>query len=236
MEVAPAVGLPKEIREGLANAALLLAKTAGYRNAGTVEFLVDIDSNEFFFIEVNPRIQVEHTVTETVTGIDLVRAQILIAQGCRLDEAPLALPNATSRSTASPCNAASTTEDPRANFAPDYGRINTYRSPGGFGIRLDGGSGYGGAIITPFYDSLLVKVTATGTDFPASLPSHGARPARVPHSRRKDEHPVPRKRRQPSGIPSGRNHNIVPRYQPRSLSPTPHAVTAPQSCSLTSAR
>ena len=165
VEVAPAVGLAPEVREGLANAALLLAKTAGYRNAGTVEFLVDIDTNEFFFIEVNPRIQVEHTVTEMVTGIDLVRAQILIAQGCRLNEAPLALPKQVPlNGFALQCRI--TTEDPRANFAPDYGRINTYRSPGGFGIRLDGGSGYGGAIVTPFYDSLLVKVTATGTDFP----------------------------------------------------------------------
>lgn len=167
VEVAPAVGLSAEIREALANAALQLARTAGYRNAGTAEFLVDIDSGEFFFIEVNPRIQVEHTVTEMVTGIDLVRSQILIAQGCRLDEAPLSLPAQADiplNGFALQCRV--TTEDPAQNFTPDYGKIHTYRSAGGFGIRLDGGSGYGGAIITPFYDSLLVKVTATGTDFP----------------------------------------------------------------------
>ncbi len=165
VEVAPAVGLPNHVREGLAEAALKLARTANYRNAGTVEFLVDIDTNEFFFIEVNPRIQVEHTVTEMVTGIDLVRAQILIAQGHRLDEAPLSLPaQVPLNGYALQCRI--TTEDPTQNFTPDYGRIHTYRSPGGFGVRLDGGSAYGGATITPFYDSLLVKVTATGTDFP----------------------------------------------------------------------
>ena len=167
VEVAPAVGLTPELRQALAQAALQLARTAGYFNAGTTEFLVDADSGEFFFIEVNPRIQVEHTVTEMVTGIDLVRAQILVAQGCALTEPPLSLPPQEKiplNGFALQCRI--TTEDPTANFTPDYGRINTYRSPGGFGIRLDGGSAYGGATITPFYDSLLVKVTATGTDFP----------------------------------------------------------------------
>ena len=167
VEVAPAVGLAKEIRQGLADAAIQLARTAGYRNAGTVEFLVDADSGEFFFIEVNPRIQVEHKVTEMVTGIDLVRSQILVAQGCNLFEAPLSLPpqeRMPLHGFALQCRI--TTEDPTANFTPDYGKMHTYRSPGGFGIRLDGGSAYGGATITPFYDSLLVKVTAAGRDFP----------------------------------------------------------------------
>ena len=167
VEVAPAVGLPAPVRHALAQAALQLARTAGYRNAGTVEFLVDTESHEFFFIEVNPRIQVEHTITEMVTGVDLVRAQILIAQGCRLGDPPLLLPAQEQiplNGFALQCRI--TTEDPTQNFTPDYGRINTYRSPGGFGIRLDGGSAYGGATITPFYDSLLVKVTATGADFP----------------------------------------------------------------------
>ncbi len=167
VEVAPAVGLAKQIRQGLADAAIQLARTAGYRNAGTVEFLVDADSGEFFFIEVNPRIQVEHTVTEMVTGIDLVRSQILVAQGHNLFEAPLSLPpqeRMPLHGFALQCRI--TTEDPTANFTPDYGKMHTYRSPGGFGIRLDGGSAYGGATITPFYDSLLVKVTAAGRDFP----------------------------------------------------------------------
>ncbi|MDQ6677498.1 MAG: pyruvate carboxylase [Acidobacteriota bacterium] len=167
VEVAPAVGLDPAIRHGLAEAGLQLGRAAGYRNAGTVEFLVDTETGEFFFIEVNPRIQVEHTVTEMVTGIDLVRSQILIAQGCHLDREPLSLPVGQPvplNGFALQCRI--TTEDPTANFTPDYGKIHTYRSPGGFGVRLDGGSAYGGATITPFYDSLLVKVTATGGDFP----------------------------------------------------------------------
>ncbi len=166
VEVAPAVNLPDSIRQGLADAALKLAREAGYYNAGTVEFLVDVDAGEFFFIEVNPRIQVEHTVTEMVTGIDLVRSQILVAQGHQLHEAPISLPKQAEvpiSGYALQCRI--TTEDPANSFTPDYGKIHTYRSPGGFGVRLDGGSAYGGATITPFYDSLLVKVTAAGRDF-----------------------------------------------------------------------
>ncbi len=166
VEVAPAVGLDDGIRHALAEAALKLAREAGYYNAGTVEFLVDVDSGEFFFIEVNPRIQVEHTVTEMVTGIDLVRSQMLVAQGFSLYEPPLSLPyqeQVPLSGYALQCRI--TTEDPANSFTPDYGKIHTYRSPGGFGVRLDGGSAYGGATITPFYDSLLVKVTASGRDF-----------------------------------------------------------------------
>jgi pyruvate carboxylase len=166
VEVAPAVGLADSIRHALADAALKLAREADYYNAGTVEFLVDADTGEFFFIEVNPRIQVEHTVTEMVTGIDLVRSQILVAQGAKLFEAPLSLPyqeNVQVNGYALQCRI--TTEDPANGFMPDYGKIHTYRSPGGFGVRLDGSSAYGGATITPFYDSLLVKVTCAGRDF-----------------------------------------------------------------------
>ncbi len=166
VEVAPAQGLADEIRRALADAAVRLAKAAGYYNAGTVEFLVDADTGEWYFIEVNPRIQVEHTVTEMVTGIDLVRSQILIAQGHSLYDPPLSLPQQDKvplYGHALQCRI--TTEDPANNFVPDYGKIHTYRSPAGFGIRLDGGSAYSGAIITPFYDSLLVKVTAWGREF-----------------------------------------------------------------------
>ena len=141
-------------------------RAAGYYNAGTVEFLVDADTGEWYFIEVNPRIQVEHTVTEMVTGIDLVRSQILIAQGHALHDPPLSLPaqdKVPLYGHALQCRI--TTEDPANNFVPDYGKIHTYRSPAGFGIRLDGGSAYSGAIITPFYDSLLVKVTAWASEF-----------------------------------------------------------------------
>src|SRR5215467_15666882 len=132
-----------------------------------VEFLYDVDSKKWYFIEVNPRIQVEHTVTEMVTGIDLVRSQILIAQGHKLHEAPLALPkqeNVPLNGTALQCRV--TTEDPQQNFAPDYGKLSTYRSPAGFGIRLDGGTAYAGATLAAYYDSLLVKVTAWGTNLP----------------------------------------------------------------------
>ncbi len=167
IEVAPAVGLADSIRNELAEAALRLARAARYYNAGTVEFLVDTESGEWYFIEVNPRIQVEHTVTEMVTGIDIVRSQIQVAQGHHLHKAPMSLPlqaGLTVNGYALQCRV--TTEDPSNNFNPDYGKIHTYRSPAGFGIRLDGGSAYGGATITPFYDSLLVKVTAWGREFP----------------------------------------------------------------------
>jgi len=167
VEVAPAANLDRGIRSELCDAAVQLARKAKYRNAGTVEFLYDVDSKKWFFIEVNPRIQVEHTVTEMVTGIDLVRSQILIAQGHELHEAPLALP----KQECIPLNGAAlqcrvTTEDPANNFAPDYGKISTYRSPAGFGIRLDGGTAYAGATLTPYYDSLLVKTTAWGANLP----------------------------------------------------------------------
>ncbi len=167
VEVAPAVNLPEQIRRALADAAIRLARAARYVNAGTVEFLVDVDTGEWFFIEVNPRIQVEHTVTEVVTGIDVVRCQIQIAQGKRLFGPEINLPPQDQiplHGYAMQCRV--TTEDAENNFVPDYGRLQTYRSPAGFGIRLDGASAYGGAVITPFYDSLLVKVTAWGREFP----------------------------------------------------------------------
>ena len=166
VEVAPAQGLSNDIRRALGDAAVKLARAAGYYNAGTVEFLVDAETGKWYFIEVNPRIQVEHTVTELVTGIDIVSSQILIAQGHALADPPLSLPSQDKiplYGHSLQCRI--TTEDPANNFVPDYGKIHTYRSPAGFGIRLDGGSAYSGAIITPFYDSLLVKVTAWGRDF-----------------------------------------------------------------------
>ncbi|MEP7366039.1 MAG: biotin carboxylase N-terminal domain-containing protein, partial [Acidobacteriota bacterium] len=167
VEVAPAVSLDLKIRSALADAAVTLARAAGYVNAGTVEFLVDADTGEWFFIEVNPRIQVEHTVTEMVTGIDLVRSQIQVAQGLALHGPEMNLPpqdRVPLYGYALQCRI--TTEDPANGFVPDYGKIHTYRSPAGFGVRLDGGSAYSGAVITPFYDSLLVKTTAWGREFP----------------------------------------------------------------------
>jgi len=167
VELAPATNLPSSIRDELCAAAVELARKAKYRNAGTVEFLYDVDAQKWYFIEVNPRIQVEHTVTEMVTGIDLVRAQILVAQGHKLHEEAMALPRQEKiplYGAALQCRV--TTEDPEKNFAPDYGKLTTYRSPAGFGIRLDGGTAYAGASLAPYYDSLLVKVTAWGTTLP----------------------------------------------------------------------
>ncbi|MBM3814195.1 MAG: pyruvate carboxylase [Acidimicrobiia bacterium] len=167
VEVAPAVSLDPALRDQITAAAVRLAKAAGYYNAGTVEFLLDADSGEWFFIEVNPRVQVEHTVTEMVTGVDIVRSQILVAQGLNLHGEEIGLPEQdkiTLHGYALQCRI--TTEDPTNGFVPDYGRIHTYRSPAGFGIRLDGASAYGGAVITPYYDSLLVKISSWGRDLP----------------------------------------------------------------------
>jgi len=169
VEVAPAENLAPEIRNQLCEAAVSIARAAGYRNAGTVEFLLDVDTGNLYFIEVNPRIQVEHTVTEMVTGIDLVRAQILIAEGHKLHEAPLSLPMQDElRLNGAALQCRVTTEDPENQFAPDYGKLTTYRSPAGFGIRLDGGTAYAGARLAPFYDSLLVKVTAWDNSLPGA--------------------------------------------------------------------
>src|SRR5258706_2518321 len=167
VEVAPAANLPTSVRTELCEAALRIARKANYLNAVTVEFLYDVDAGKWYFIEVNPRIQVEHTVTEMVTGIDLMQVQIRVAQGCNLHDAPLSLPkqeNVPLYGAALQCRV--TTEDPEKNFAPDYGKISTYRSPAGFGIRLDGGTAYAGALLAAYYDSLLVKVTAWGTNLP----------------------------------------------------------------------
>jgi pyruvate carboxylase len=166
VEVAPSIGLPKKTIEELCEAASRLTKTIGYDNAGTVEFLLDVDTNEWFFIEMNPRIQVEHTVTEVITGIDIVRSQILIAQGEKLHGNKVNIPvQKKIPRNGFALQARITTEDPEKNFTPDYGKIANYRSAAGFGIRLDGAMGDTGAVITPFYDSLLVKLTASASDF-----------------------------------------------------------------------
>src|ERR1700730_9037498 len=161
VERAPAVFLTASQREELCAAALAIGRAAHYHNAGTVEFLQDADSGHFYFIEVNPRIQVEHTVTECATGIDLVKAQIRIADGARIGSPESGVPGqADIRISAHALQCRITSEDPENNFIPDYGKIAAYRSPAGFGIRLDAGTAYTGAIITRSYDSLLVKVTA----------------------------------------------------------------------------
>ncbi len=170
VEIAPSVNLPRHLREAICQAAVKLCAAVGYSAAGTVEFLVDMDREEFFFIEVNPRIQVEHTVTEVVTGIDLVKSQILVCQGHRLHEPPLNIPPQDKIDTRGfALQSRITTEDPENNFIPDYGRITTYRSAAGFGVRLDGGTAFGGAVITPYFDSLLVKLTASGSTFAEAI-------------------------------------------------------------------
>ncbi|GAA0565467.1 pyruvate carboxylase [Chitinophaga japonensis] len=162
VEIAPSPNLPEETRSAIYEYALRLARKVNYNNVGTVEFLVD-RSNNIYFIEVNPRIQVEHTVTEEVTGIDIVRSQILIAQGHRLSDPEIFLKGQEDvklNGFAIQCRI--TTEDPENNFTPDYGTVIAYRNAGGFGIRLDEGSTYSGVKISPFFDSMLVKVTAWG--------------------------------------------------------------------------
>ncbi|QDT39034.1 pyruvate carboxylase [Stratiformator vulcanicus] len=166
IEIAPAPNLDDGVRQGLFEAALAIGNHVGYSCAGTVEFLVDDDTGEFYFIEVNPRVQVEHTVTEEVTGYDIVKSQILVAQGRKLDDPDIGLGD---QSVIKPIGFALqcrvTTEDPANNFMPDYGRVSHYRSAAGMGIRLDAGSAFSGAVVNPYYDSLLVKVTARGRRF-----------------------------------------------------------------------
>jgi len=162
VEMAPSISLMQKTRDDLYKHALAICKHIGYENAGTVEFLVDKEEN-IYFIEVNTRIQVEHTITEVITGIDIVKRQILIAQGVSLKDKRIGLgkqKDITYRGVAIQCRI--TTEDPAENFKPDYGRLVAYRSASGFGIRLDAGSAYAGATISPFFDSMLVKVTAWG--------------------------------------------------------------------------
>ena len=170
IEIAPSVGLPDEVRRDLCEAAVKIAKSIGYYNAGTVEFLLDLDTLEWFFIEMNPRIQVEHTVTEVITGIDIVRTQCLIALGHSLFSDEIGIPPQKEvPRNGYAIQARITTEDPEKNFAPDYGKIVNYRSAAGFGIRLDGAMGDTGSVITPFYDSLLVKLTASARSFDLAI-------------------------------------------------------------------
>jgi len=160
LERAPAPYLSADERAEVCALALKIGRAVGYRNAGTVEFLMDADDGQFYFIEVNPRVQVEHTVTEEVTGIDIVQAQILIAEGRPLAKATGAARQGDVHLKGHALQCRVTTEDPQNNFIPDYGRISAYRTATGMGIRLDGGTAYAGSVITRYYDSLLVKVTA----------------------------------------------------------------------------
>ncbi len=215
----------------LADAAVALARTAGYYNAGTVEFLVDVDSGEWFFIEVNPRIQVEHTVTEMVTGIDIVRCQIQVAQGHSLHGRRSALPPQDEiplHGYALQCRV--TTEDPANNFMPGLRQdphlsfARRLRHPAGrrLGLRRRGDHA-----VLRFAAG---KVTAWGTTFPRCLPAHGPRAPRVPHPRREDQHPVPRKRRQPPEVPGRRARPRRSSTRTRSCSSSRRARIARPSC------
>ena len=165
VEYAPAFSIPETVRQEIFDASIRLAKTVGYRNAGTLEFLVDAD-NHPYFIEMNPRIQVEHTVSEMVTDIDIVQTQILIAEGYPLASEEIAIPSQESVTcTGYSIQTRVTTEDPANNFLPDTGEITVYRSGSGNGIRLDGGNAYTGAVISPYYDSLLVKAISHDRTF-----------------------------------------------------------------------
>ena len=166
VEQAPAHYLDATTRSAIHESALKIGRAVGYNNAGTVEFMVDDDTGAFHFIEVNPRIQVEHTVTEVVTGVDLVKAQIRIADGAAIGAPGSGIPGQGEiRVNGHAMQCRVTTEDPENNFIPDYGVLTNYRGATGFGIRLDGGTAYSGARITPFYDSLLEKVTAWAPTF-----------------------------------------------------------------------
>lgn len=165
VEFTPALSITKEQREAICSDALKIANAVSYRSAGTVEFLVDKEGKHYF-IEMNPRIQVEHTITEMATGIDIVQAQILVAQGFRLDSEEINIKSQKDvkhNGFAIQCRV--TTEDPANNFAPDTGKINIYRTGSGFGVRLDGDNGFTGAVVSPYYDSLLVKVTSWSRNF-----------------------------------------------------------------------
>ncbi|MGL5641058.1 MAG: pyruvate carboxylase, partial [Paraclostridium sp.] len=169
IEYAPAFSLSDNLREKICSDAVKIAKHVGYVNAGTLEFLVDSDEN-FYFIEMNPRVQVEHTVTEMITGIDIVQSQILIAQGYKLEDDQINIKSQEDieiRGYSIQCRI--TTEDPKNNFMPDTGKIQVYRTGSGFGIRLDGGNGFTGSTISPYYDSLLVKTISWDRTFKGAI-------------------------------------------------------------------
>lgn len=163
VEIAPCVSIADDLREKLCQSAVQLMEHVEYMNAGTVEFL--LEGNEFYFIEVNPRVQVEHTITEMITGVDIVQAQIQIAEGMDLHKEIRIPEQADMPLMGSAIQCRITTEDPMNNFLPDTGKINTYRSPGGFGIRLDAGNGFQGTVVTPYFDSLLVKACVQAPTF-----------------------------------------------------------------------
>jgi pyruvate carboxylase len=169
VEFAPAFSLDEKLRESICNDAVKISKHVGYVNAGTLEFLVD-DDGSYYFIEMNPRIQVEHTITEMITGIDIVQSQILISQGYSLDSDVINIKSQEDiKVNGYSIQCRITTEDPKNNFMPDTGKINVYRTGSGFGVRLDGGNGFAGSTISPHYDSLLVKTISWDRTFEGAI-------------------------------------------------------------------
>lgn len=182
VEIAPSISLSESQRDEICDSAVKLMKDVNYLNAGTVEFLVTDD--EFFFIEVNPRVQVEHTITEMITGCDIVQTQLRIAMGYSLHDKEIGLPQQSEISTHGyAIQSRVTTEDPLNNFMPDTGKIMAYRTGGGFGVRLDAGNGFQGAVISPHYDSLLVESIYLGSVFRSSSTKDGTEFKGVSNSR-----------------------------------------------------
>ncbi|MFO0801677.1 MAG: biotin carboxylase N-terminal domain-containing protein [Gemmataceae bacterium] len=216
VELAPAPNLPESVRQEILDAALKVGNAVGIDNASTVEFLVDTATQRVYFIEVNPRIQVEHTVTEVVTGFDVVRSQILIASGLPLNHPEIGLEQSKISTQGFAIQCRVTTEDPANGFVPDYGRLSAYRSSGGPGVRLDAGTAFGGAVITPYYDSLLVA-TASGRRFQDAATPPPPPPPETVLARSsasggcEDEHPVPAEPHHASGVPRGKRDHAVPR-------------------------
>ena len=202
IEIAPAPNLDPELRDGLCADAVRSPGTIGYVNAGTVEFLRRHRGTrrQHVFIEMNPRIQVEHTVTEEITDVDLVQAQLRIAAGETLADLGSAQDEIRMRGAALQCRI--TTEDPANGFRPDTGMITAYRSPGGAGVRLDGGTAYAGAEISAHFDSMLVKLTCRGRTSQTAVAPGAAGAGRVPDPRRGHEHPVPAGRARRPRLPS----------------------------------
>ena len=236
VEVAPALNLPDRVRAEICDAAVKIARQAKYRNAGTVEFLYDVDAQKWYFIEVNPRIQVEHTVTEMVTGIDIVRAQILVAQGHELHEAPLSLPmqeKVPLYGAALQCRV--TTEDPEKNFRAGLwthlhlSLARRFRHSSRWRHRV---RRRGARRVLRFAAGESHRL---GHESPRSLPAHGSRVARIPHPRRENEHPVPRKRGESSAFPRQRSHHFLFGRFAGTFPLHRAAPTAPPSCSRISA-
>ena len=232
IERAPAPYLDELTRQDLCDAALAIGRATRYVGAGTVEFLLDADTGSFYFIEVNPRIQVEHTVTEVVTGLDIVKAQIRIAEGGRigrLDETGIPAQHAI-RLDGHALQCRITTENPENNFIPDYGRITAYRGAMGFGIRVDGGTAYSGAVVTRYLRPAAGEGHCLGADAGGSDPAHGPRPARIPHPRRRQQSRLPAKRAGASGFSRRFLHHALHRRDARTLRLSRGGATGRPSC------